>query len=273
MRDCFDAGGFLEVVCLAKTGGPIYEGSQRGDDHLPTGTRKALNASVGIPLPSWDGRMRRGHLGAGQSRIVAGIGRRAGGIRQWEVASMGEIVRRAGLGAGVVSVCTLLVVVAVYHVLSTTRPKLRSLREREIQGQLRVLTGHELTCRAEQLQGMLYSFRGEDLFVAFRTDQEGCASMVKAYGDQGAIVEVMTEGQDSLVSWPMTGLRMGCVLQQELGVHLFDPILLDQIGFNHQVTGTVHYIHSSPSSSKTYEVLVVRQGGTVYIFGARARGG
>ncbi len=37
---------FWRLSKLAKTHGPIHEGFQRGADHLPGGTRKALNALV-----------------------------------------------------------------------------------------------------------------------------------------------------------------------------------------------------------------------------------
>ena len=70
----------------------------------------------------------------------------------------------------------------------------------------------------------------------------------------------------------MAGFIKGSVYQRQLGIRVFDPALLNQIGIEHKTTGTVRYLHSRSDAAGVCDILVFEDRCLVYIFWAKSRG-
>ncbi len=161
---------------------------------------------------------------------------------------------------------------------------LRQLRKEEIRPALKRFTGKELPDHITDLRAFYRKegFRGgrEELFVAIRTDRNGCAAILDLLRTETPRESYHFPDEDGNPF--MLGLRAidrVYEFQSKLGVMLFDKTLVDRVyadALERANTGhypidavTGHYLHfyrQSKAREEYYSVLIFADEGIVYIW-------
>ena len=175
----------------------------------------------------------------------------------------------------VISTCCSVLLLLARHNRST----LRKLSQREIRPILKRITGRDLPSKSEELRAILYSYHGlEDIFVAFRTDEEGCSYVLDEFGSgQDIMRQEFPHKEYNHLRYSMVTFLNGYLFQKKLGIDLFDKDLIERIKHEHleyvnmnsypkdAVNG--YYLKFSESSKLAfYRILVFKDLNIVYIF-------
>jgi len=153
----------------------------------------------------------------------------------------------------------------------------RELQREEIEPILMRLTGHELPDSVTDLRAILLAQGGfEHLYIAFGTNQEDYERLLDVFGGQDAQMEEFPQGKNRPYEWDMSGFLTGCMIQEDLGVNLFDEELIRQIRKDDLVNITTghypkdavkgYYLAGACSKSVFYCVLIFKEQKYVYLY-------
>ena len=165
------------------------------------------------------------------------------------------------------------------------RSTLRELSQEEIRPTLKRITGQDLPTYVEELRAIQYSYSDlEDIFIAFKTNQEGCSFILNEFGSgQDIMKQEFPDKEYSRVEYSMVVFLHGYHFQKKLGVDLFDIDLIERISDEHldyvftnrypkdAVTGYyLKFAGADNSNSIFYRVLVFKNLNIVYITAEKA---
>lgn len=148
--------------------------------------------------------------------------------------------RLVGSRVGVIAllmVLCLILAFAVWYLFGPSPRRWQALGQKEAARVLLRFTGQKLPTNIEDFQAILYddTFTSREslprLYLAFRTDEEGCSHILNQFHGPNARVERFSEqslGSDRWL-WDFRHFSAGCSDQAGLGMVLFDRDLLDAI--------------------------------------------
>lgn len=154
----------------------------------------------------------------------------------------------------------------------------RELQKEEIRPMLTSLTGSELPTNVEDIRAIFFAADDighyEILYVAIRTDQKGCEDIMDIFGGKNVQIEEFPLDENNPYEL-MSGFEIGCDIQEDLGVDLFDKELINQIereamvyalkGHYPKDVVKYYYFKGSCSESVFYTVLIFKDRGIAYI--------
>jgi hypothetical protein len=179
--------------------------------------------------------------------------------------------------------CILIIILCSYLLLFTKRNTRfpRELSQDEIRPILKHITERDLPIYVEELRAIFYSYHGlEDIFIAFKTNQEGCSFILNEFGSgQDILKQEFPDKEYNRMEFGMEAFVFnGYQFQKKLGIDLFDMDLIGRISDEQldyvntgrypkdAVTGYyLKFIDNSKSEVILYRVLIFNNLNIVYI--------